>query len=48
MKYVIIGGGVAAVEAAVAIRKNAADAEITLCWLRQVILTAVHFCPKDF
>ena len=31
MKYVIIGGGVAAVEAAIAIRKNAADAEITLC-----------------
>ena len=31
MKYVIIGGGVAAVEAAVAIRKNSAEAEITVC-----------------
>ena len=31
MRYVIIGGGVAAVEAAIAIRKNSSDAEIVIC-----------------
>ena len=31
MKYIIIGGGVAAVEAAISIRKNSSDSEIVIC-----------------